>query len=167
VNFHAHHIPSGIMKLKKKEFLSLTQGNMSVSEYRDRFTQLSRYALEEVDTDEKCQERFLGLYTISYRATAFPTSRLCLTRQLALKAKEKSCLTTRESSKGSPTGIPVKTTPKVLSSAPEIKVGTTTTKYNALDNKVRGATNIRTSRGIALRPIKGLVVNNRIAKEAP
>jgi hypothetical protein len=26
VNYHAHHIPSGIMKLKKKEFLSLTQG---------------------------------------------------------------------------------------------------------------------------------------------
>jgi hypothetical protein len=44
VNFCAHHIPSGIMKLKKKEFLSLTQGNMFVSEYRDRFTQLSRYA---------------------------------------------------------------------------------------------------------------------------
>jgi hypothetical protein len=55
-NFHAHHIPSGIMKLKKKEFLSLTQGGMSVSEYRDRFTQLARYAPEEVDTDEKCQE---------------------------------------------------------------------------------------------------------------
>jgi hypothetical protein len=43
------------MKLKK-EFLSLTQGNMYVSEYRDRFTQLSRYAPEEVDTDEKHQE---------------------------------------------------------------------------------------------------------------
>jgi hypothetical protein len=40
------------MKLKKKEFLSLTQGNMSISEYHDRFTQLSRYAPEEVDTDE-------------------------------------------------------------------------------------------------------------------
>jgi hypothetical protein len=44
------------MKLKKKEFLSLTQGNMTVSEYRDRFTQLSRYAPEEVDKDEKRQE---------------------------------------------------------------------------------------------------------------
>jgi hypothetical protein len=32
---------------------------MSVSEYQDRFTQLSRYAPEEVDTDEKRQERFL------------------------------------------------------------------------------------------------------------
>jgi hypothetical protein len=58
-NFYAHHIPAGIMKLKKKEFLSLTQENMSISEYRDRFTQLSRYAPEEVDTNEKSQERFL------------------------------------------------------------------------------------------------------------
>jgi hypothetical protein len=47
VNFHAHHIPSGIMKLKNKEFLSLTKGNMSISEYRDRFTQLSRYSPEK------------------------------------------------------------------------------------------------------------------------
>jgi hypothetical protein len=59
VNFRAHHIPPGIMKLKKKEVLSLIQGNMSVSEYRDRFTQLSRYALKEVDTNKKRQERFL------------------------------------------------------------------------------------------------------------
>jgi hypothetical protein len=47
------------MKLKKKDFLSLTQSNMTVSEYRDKFTQLSCYALEEVDTDEKHQEHFL------------------------------------------------------------------------------------------------------------
>jgi hypothetical protein len=48
-----------IMKLKKKEFVSLTRGGMSVSEYRDHFTQLSHYAPEEVDTDEKRQEQFL------------------------------------------------------------------------------------------------------------
>ena len=59
MNFHAHHILSGTMKLKKKEFLSVTQGSMTVSEYRDRFTQLSRYAPEEVGTNEKRQERFL------------------------------------------------------------------------------------------------------------
>jgi hypothetical protein len=58
-SFRAPHIPSGIMKLKKKEFLSLTQGNIFVSVYCDRFTQLSRYAPEEVDTDEKRQECFL------------------------------------------------------------------------------------------------------------
>jgi hypothetical protein len=51
-----------------------------------------------------------------------------------LKAKEKSCLIIRENSKGGIAGIPIKTTLKVLSSAPKIEVGTTTTKYNALDN---------------------------------
>jgi hypothetical protein len=66
------------MKLKKKEFLSLTQGNMTFSEYQDRFTftQLSRYALEEVDTDEKRQERFLegliGLLNYQLQSHTFP-----------------------------------------------------------------------------------------------
>jgi hypothetical protein len=85
---------------------------------------------------------------------------------LALKAKGKSYRITRESTKGRPAGIPIRTTPKVLSSAPEIRVGTTTIKHNALDNKVRGATNIITNRRAALRPVKGLVGNNRIIKEA-
>ena len=39
-NFRNYHIPSGLMKIKK-QFLSLKQGGMSVSEYRDRFIQLS------------------------------------------------------------------------------------------------------------------------------
>jgi hypothetical protein len=41
------------MKLKKKEFEELKQGSMSVSEYVTRFTQLSRYAPDNVDTNEK------------------------------------------------------------------------------------------------------------------
>jgi hypothetical protein len=36
--FRNYHIPAGLMKIKK-EFLSLKQGNMSVSEYRDKFIQ--------------------------------------------------------------------------------------------------------------------------------
>jgi hypothetical protein len=36
-SYCASHIPTGLMKIKKKEFLSLKQGNMSVSEYRDKF----------------------------------------------------------------------------------------------------------------------------------
>ena len=59
-SFRTRFIPSGIMKQKLKEFLELKQGSLSVAEYRDRFTQLSRYAPNEVDTDEKQQERFLG-----------------------------------------------------------------------------------------------------------
>jgi hypothetical protein len=41
------------MKLKKKEFEDLKQGSMSVSEYVTRFTQLSHYAQDNVDTNEK------------------------------------------------------------------------------------------------------------------
>jgi hypothetical protein len=46
--------------LKKKEFEDLKQGSMSVSEYMTRFTQLSRYAPDNVDTDKKKQDWFLN-----------------------------------------------------------------------------------------------------------
>jgi hypothetical protein len=58
-NFCTYHIPSGVIKLKQKEFLSPRQGSMSVIEYLDKFTHLSRYAPDEVNTDPKRQERFL------------------------------------------------------------------------------------------------------------
>ena len=54
-----HHVPEGVLKLKQKEFLALKQVNMSVSEYRDKFTQLSRYAPNDVDTDAKRHDHFL------------------------------------------------------------------------------------------------------------
>ncbi|WVZ93915.1 hypothetical protein U9M48_039865 [Paspalum notatum var. saurae] len=47
------------MSLKKEEFLALNQGTMTVSKYRDKFLQLSRYFPEEVNTDPKKQHRFL------------------------------------------------------------------------------------------------------------
>jgi hypothetical protein len=59
-SFHSHLVPLGVMKLKKKEFEDLKQGSMSVSEYVTRFTQLSRYALDNVDTSEKKQDWFLN-----------------------------------------------------------------------------------------------------------
>ena len=50
------------MKLKRHEFLALKQGGMSVSEYRDKFIQLSRYASADVATDGQKQDYFrLGL----------------------------------------------------------------------------------------------------------
>jgi hypothetical protein len=58
--FHAHHVPQGVIKLKKKDFQDLKQGSMSVQEYVTCFTQLSRYAPHEVDTDEKKHECFLN-----------------------------------------------------------------------------------------------------------
>ena len=57
--FRNYHIPVGLMKIKKKEFLSLKQGSMSFSEYRDRFIQLSRYAPNEDAEDERKQEHFI------------------------------------------------------------------------------------------------------------
>jgi hypothetical protein len=93
MNFRAHHIPPGIMKLKKKEFLSLTQGNMSVSEYRDRFTQLSRYTTEEVDTDEKHQELFLegliGPLNYQLQSHDFPNFQTLLNKAIGLESKRK------------------------------------------------------------------------------
>jgi hypothetical protein len=62
-NFRSYHIPDGLMELKREEFRSLRQRSMTVSEYRDRFTQLSRYAPNEVAKDSDKQREFLkGLY---------------------------------------------------------------------------------------------------------
>jgi hypothetical protein len=54
--FRSHHVPMGVMKLKKKEFEDLKQGSMIVSEYVTRFTQLSQYATGNMDTDKKKQD---------------------------------------------------------------------------------------------------------------
>jgi hypothetical protein len=58
--FCAHHVPQGVIKLKKKEFQNQKQESMSMNEYVTKFTQLSCYALHEIDTDEKKQECFLN-----------------------------------------------------------------------------------------------------------
>jgi hypothetical protein len=53
-------VHQGVTKLKKKEFQDLKQGSMTVSEYVTRFTQLSRYAPNNMDTDAEKQECFLN-----------------------------------------------------------------------------------------------------------
>jgi hypothetical protein len=58
-SFRTYQIPSWVVKLKQKEFLSLRQGSMSVTEYLDKFTHLSRHAPDEVNTNPKRQEKFL------------------------------------------------------------------------------------------------------------
>jgi hypothetical protein len=47
------HVPRGTMKLKRKEFADLKQGGMTVNEYLNSFIQLSRYAPDDINTDEK------------------------------------------------------------------------------------------------------------------
>jgi hypothetical protein len=51
--------PRGTMKLKKKEFTNLRQGSMTVIEYLKSFIQLSRYATEDINTNEKKKDMFL------------------------------------------------------------------------------------------------------------
>jgi hypothetical protein len=59
-HFHTHYVPRGTMKLKKKEFADLKQGGMSVNEYINSFIQLSRYAPDDINTNEKKQDAFLN-----------------------------------------------------------------------------------------------------------
>jgi hypothetical protein len=56
--FRTQYIPRGTLKLKKKEFFKLQQDGMTVNEYLNKFTQMSRYAPDEVNTDEKKHDAF-------------------------------------------------------------------------------------------------------------
>ena len=47
------------MEIKEEVFLNLKQGSMTVCEYRNKFTQLSRYAPWEVVNDAKKQKCFM------------------------------------------------------------------------------------------------------------
>jgi hypothetical protein len=58
--FRTHYVPRGTMKLKRKEFANLKQGSMTVNEYLNSFIQLSRYAPDDISTDEKKQDVFLN-----------------------------------------------------------------------------------------------------------
>jgi hypothetical protein len=60
VRFRTHYVPRGTMKLKRKEFADLKQGGMTVNEYLNSFIQLSRYAPDDINTDEKKQDIFLN-----------------------------------------------------------------------------------------------------------
>jgi hypothetical protein len=48
------------VKLKKKEFADLKQGGMTVNEYLNSFIQLSRYAPDDINMDEKKHDVFLN-----------------------------------------------------------------------------------------------------------
>jgi hypothetical protein len=58
--FRAHHIPVGVMRRKRQEFMDLKQGGRSVHEYSKLFNHLAQYALEQVHTDEK--DRFMNRF---------------------------------------------------------------------------------------------------------
>jgi hypothetical protein len=57
---HTHYVPRGTMNLKKKEFADLKQGGMTVNKYLNSFIQLSRYAPDDINMDEKKHDMFLN-----------------------------------------------------------------------------------------------------------
>jgi hypothetical protein len=80
-------------EIEEEGVFSLTQGNMTISEYCDRFTQLSRYTPEEVDTDEKRQERFLegliGPLNYQLHSHTFPNFQTLLNKAIGLERKRR------------------------------------------------------------------------------
>lgn len=50
--FREAYIPTAIMKMKRDQFRALTQGDLSVQEYLNRFTQLARYATQDLPDEE-------------------------------------------------------------------------------------------------------------------
>jgi hypothetical protein len=59
-HFRTHYVPRSTLKLKKKEFSDLNQRSMMVIEYLNQFIQLSRYSIDDVNTDEKKQDMFFN-----------------------------------------------------------------------------------------------------------
>jgi hypothetical protein len=90
-SFRAHHILPGVIKLKQKEFLALKQGSMSVNKYLDKFTQLSFYVSDEVNTDPTRQERFLDglIEPLNYQlqSHSFPNFMTLLNKAIGLENK--------------------------------------------------------------------------------
>jgi hypothetical protein len=52
-------VPLGIIQFKEEEFRELTQGGRSVSEYIHKFTELARYAPDDVSIEAKKMACFL------------------------------------------------------------------------------------------------------------
>ena len=48
------------MKVKQREFLALTQGNMTVGEYLNKFNNLAWYSTHDMSIEERKIDRFLG-----------------------------------------------------------------------------------------------------------
>jgi hypothetical protein len=89
-SFRNHNIPAGVMRLKKKEFLCLKQGRMSVAEYQDTSIELSRYAPEQVVDDPKKQELFMeglaGPLRYQLMSHTFPTFQQLLDKAIVLES---------------------------------------------------------------------------------
>jgi hypothetical protein len=61
--FRESNVLESIMELKRREFENLVQNDKPIMKYVREFSLLSRYALEDMNTDEKRKKRFMrGLH---------------------------------------------------------------------------------------------------------
>jgi hypothetical protein len=56
--FRVHHIPEGLIERKLNEFLNLTQGTRTVTQYAQVFNHLCQYAGSHADTNARKRDRF-------------------------------------------------------------------------------------------------------------
>jgi hypothetical protein len=77
-----------VIELKQEEFRSLRMGTMSVSEYHDKFAQLSHYAPNEVREDADKQCLFLkGIYydlRLQLEGNTYPNFQALVNRTIVL-----------------------------------------------------------------------------------
>ncbi|KAK1642778.1 hypothetical protein QYE76_060583 [Lolium multiflorum] len=57
--FRDAHVPDSVVELKKREFDELRQNTAPIMQYVRDFNRLSRYAPEDVDTEEKRKKQFM------------------------------------------------------------------------------------------------------------
>ena len=78
--------------MKKREFRNLRQGNRIVGQYVDEFSNLARYAPDDVATDAAKQEKFIeGLndeMSMQLMATTFNNYQELLDKALMIKGKQ-------------------------------------------------------------------------------
>ena len=80
------------------KFLNLTQGDLTVAEYEAKFTELARFVLDQVDTDEKKARRFeQGLkFWIQNRVAMFELTSYVELVQKAMVIESRSDTSQRE-----------------------------------------------------------------------
>jgi len=89
--FRSYHVPEALVEIKEEEFLNLKQGSMTVCEYRNKFTQLSRYAPGEVVNDAKKQKRFLKVLNdelqLQLMTVVYPNFQTLVNRAILIENK--------------------------------------------------------------------------------
>ena len=88
--YREKYTPKVYQREKRKEFIDLKQGNMSVAEYGLKFTQLSVYAMNLVSTEEeKCQKYEEGLhYDIRSKLTSYDLESFSRLTAAAIRAEK-------------------------------------------------------------------------------